>query len=126
MHAIIGLLAVFLAVIGGFLLERGNLLVLLQPAELLIVGGAAAGIVLVANPPPVIRQMAQGAWAAFRPPARTPEVFLRHIRMLYEVFCFVQRAGASDLEPDVENPAQSRIFSNYPDFLRDHHTRDFV
>jgi chemotaxis protein MotA len=126
MHAIIGIIAVLLAVFGGFLLEQGSLLVLLQPAELLIVGGAAAGIVIVANPPSVIRRMARGVAAAFRPPVRTPEVFLRHIRMLYEVFCYVQRAGVSDLEPDVENPEASRIFSNYPDFLRDSATRDFV
>jgi chemotaxis protein MotA len=126
MHAIIGILAVFLAVFGGFLLERGNLLILLQPAELLIVGGAAIGIVIVANPPSVMRRMIQGARAAFSPPARTPEVFLRHIRMLYEVFCFVQRAGAMDLEPDVEDPARSRIFSNHPAFLRDKPTREFV
>jgi chemotaxis protein MotA len=100
--------------------------VLLQPAELLIVGGAAVGIVIVANPPSVIRRMVEGTKAAFRPPVRTPEVFLRHIRMLYEVFCFVQRAGANELESDVEVPDKSRIFSNYPDFLRDHATRDFV
>jgi chemotaxis protein MotA len=126
MHAIIGIVAVFLAVFGGYLLESGSLLVLLQPAELLIVGGAAVGIVIVANPPSVIRRMAEGTKAAFRPPVRTPEVFLRHIRMLYEVFCFVQRAGANELESDVEVPDKSRIFSNYPDFLRDHATRDFV
>jgi chemotaxis protein MotA len=126
MQAIFGILAVFLAVFGGFLLERGSLLVLLQPAELLIVGGAAAGIVAVANPPHVIRQMLEGARAAFRPATRTPQVFLRHIRMLYEVFCFVQRAGAMELEPDIEDPRKSRIFSNYPEFLRDTVTRDFV
>jgi len=126
MHAFIGIFAVFAAVIGGFLLERGNLYVLLQPAELLIVGGAAAGIVVVANPPAVIRRMWRGARSAFRPPARTPTVFLRHIRMLYEVFCFVQRAGVVELEPDVEDPANSRIFTNHPEFLRDRTTRDFV
>jgi len=45
--------------------------------------------------------------------------------MWYEVF-FVQRAGAMELESDVEVPANSRIFANHPDFLRDHATRDFV
>jgi chemotaxis protein MotA len=126
MQAIFGILGVFLAVLGGFLLEHGTLLVLLQPAELLIVGGAAAGIVAVANPPDVIRRMWEGTRAAFRPAVRTPEVFLRHIRMLYEVFCFVQRAGAMELERDVEDPGSSRIFSNYPEFLRDQPTRAFV
>jgi chemotaxis protein MotA len=126
MYALIGIFAVFAAVLGGFLLERGNIFVLLQPAELLIVGGSAAGIIVVANPPSVIRRMARGAAATFRSPARTPQVFLRHIRMLYEVFSFVQRAGAMELESDVENPDSSRIFSNHPGFLRDRITRDFV
>jgi hypothetical protein len=39
MFAIIGILVVFDAVVGGYLMERGNLKVLVQPAELLIIGG---------------------------------------------------------------------------------------
>ena len=45
---------VFGAVIGGFLMEKGKLLVLVQPSELVIIGGAAIGTMLVANPLPVI------------------------------------------------------------------------
>jgi chemotaxis protein MotA len=126
MYALIGIAAVFAAVLGGFLLESGNLYVLLQPAELLIVGGAAAGIVMVANPPSVIHRMWRGCLAAFRPPPRTPPVFLRNLRMLYEIFCFIQRAGIMEFENDVEDPASSRIFSNHPEFLADPPTRDFV
>ncbi|MGA2268119.1 MAG: flagellar motor stator protein MotA [Bryobacteraceae bacterium] len=126
MLALLGIAVVLLAVFGGFLLERGNPYVLMQPAELLIVGGAAIGIVVVANPPDVMRKMARGAFAAFRPPVHTCHSFLRYLRMLYEVFGFVQRAGIVDLENDVENPATSRIFRNYPEFLADQPTRDFV
>src|SRR6266568_4792146 len=43
MFAIIGIVVVFGAVVGGYLMEHGNLKVLLQPAELLIIGGAGAG-----------------------------------------------------------------------------------
>ena len=43
---------VFGAVIGGFLMEKGHILVLIQPAELLIIAGAATGTLLVANPDP--------------------------------------------------------------------------
>jgi hypothetical protein len=116
----------FAAVLGGFLVENGNPLVLFQPAELLIVGGAAAGIVMVANPPSVMRKMWRGSLAAFRPPSRTPQVFLRNMRMLYEIFTFIQRAGIMEFEQDVEDPPSSRIFSNHPDFLQDQPTRDFV
>jgi flagellar motor component MotA len=43
MFAIIGMLVVIGAVAGGYLLEHGQLLVLMQPAELVIIGGAALG-----------------------------------------------------------------------------------
>ena len=116
----------FAAIIGGFLLEKGNLWVLLQPAELLIVGGSALGIVMVANPPAVIRKMWHGWLAAFHPPVRTPKAFLRSLRMLYEVFSFIQRAGIMEFERDVESPKDSRIFANHPEFLKDAATRDFL
>ena len=112
--------------IGGFPLESGNLYVLLQPAELLIVGGAAAGIVMVANPPSVIRRMGRGTLAAFRPPPHSPRTFLRYMRMLYEIFCYIQRAGVTEFEQDVEDPPNSRIFANHPDFLKNDATRAFV
>ncbi|MGD0870616.1 MAG: flagellar motor stator protein MotA [Bryobacteraceae bacterium] len=126
MLAVIGIGVVFLAVFGGFLMEQGNPWVLMQPAELLIVGGAAAGIILVANPPSLIRKMVRGARDAFREAAYGRQVFLLHLRMLYEVFGYVQRAGIVALEADVENPARSPIFSRYPGFLRDLETRDLV
>jgi chemotaxis protein MotA len=113
-------------VIGGFLLESGNLYVLLQPAELLIVGGAAAGIVMVANPPSVIFRMGGGILAAFRPPPHSPQTFLRYMRMLYEIFSYIQRAGVNEFEDDVENPASSRLFANHPEFLKNPAARAFV
>ena len=36
MFAIVGIIVVFGAVLGGYLMEHGNVKVLLQPAELLI------------------------------------------------------------------------------------------
>ena len=126
MLALTGVLAVFAAVLGGFLLEHGNPWVLLQPAELLIVVGAAAGTVLIANRPSLIRDMARGARDAFLAPRHGREYLLRHLRMLYEVFSFVQRAGIATLENDVDTPQKSQIFARYPEFLRDPQTRDFV
>jgi len=51
--ALIGIVVVFGAIVAGYLLERGNLLVLLQPAELVIIAGAALGTLLIANPRPL-------------------------------------------------------------------------
>src|SRR5579872_613119 len=126
MLALIGMAVVILAVFGGFLLESGNLFVLLQPAEVLIVVGAAAGIMLVSNPPSVLRRIWQDSRWIFRRSPHDRESFRRHLRMLYEVFAYAQRAGMMQLEPDVEDPHSSRIFTNHPAFLRDDFTRDFV
>jgi chemotaxis protein MotA len=126
MLAILGLLLVFGAVLGGFLLEQGNPWVLMQPAELLIVGGSAVGILLVANPPALIRRMGTSAWTLLLPPEQTRVSFLRNLRMLYEVFQFAHRAGMPNLESHAENPGKSAIFSNYPEFLKDPVSRDFV
>ena len=126
MLALLGLVLVFGAVLGGFLMEKGNPYVLMQPSELLIVGGAAVGITLMANPPAMIRRMARGAGAALRPSPYTPKCYLRHLRMLYEVFQFGHRAGLALLETDAEYPEKSPIFSRYPEFLKNRIARDFV
>jgi chemotaxis protein MotA len=41
MFAIVGIVLVFGAVLGGFLIEKGHIEVLIQPAEMLIIVGAA-------------------------------------------------------------------------------------
>ena len=43
MIAIVGIFIVFAAILSGFLMEKGHILVLLQPAEFLIIAGAASG-----------------------------------------------------------------------------------
>src|SRR6266481_5258274 len=93
MLALIGMVLVFAAVLGGFLLERGNPWVLMQPAELLIIVGGALGILFMANPWAVIVRMVHGSVAAFRPPAHTSKSYLQYLRLLYEIFVFSQRSG---------------------------------
>jgi chemotaxis protein MotA len=46
--------------------------------------------------------------------------------MLYEVFGYGQRAGVVALEEEVENPGNGRLFSRYPEFLKDASLRDYL
>jgi len=41
MFSIIGIVVVIGAIVSGYLMEKGNLLVLMQPAEMVIIAGAA-------------------------------------------------------------------------------------
>jgi chemotaxis protein MotA len=65
MFAIIGIVVVFGAVVAGFLMEKGHLLVLMQPAELVTIGGAALGTLLIANPVHILKGMAGGWWGCW-------------------------------------------------------------
>ena len=126
MFVIIGIIVVFGAVVGGYLMEHGNLKVLMQPAELLIIGGAAVGTVLVANPLHVLKKIASGVAGAFGGSKFTKQRYLEALKTMYDLFNKARREGLIALESDVEEPDKSPILSKNAFFLKDHHVRDFV
>jgi chemotaxis protein MotA len=121
MFAIVGILVVFGAVIGGYLMEKGNMMVLLQPAELLIIGGAAIGTIFVANPPTVLKGMLPGLKSVFGSSKFGKPLYLATLKQLFNVMQKARKKGLTDLETDVENPTKSDLFSKW-----EHHLRDFV
>src|SRR3954470_2347791 len=102
MFAIVGILVVFGAIIGGYLMEHGKLMVLMQPAELVIIFGAAVGTMLIANPIPVVIQMAKGVAAVFGSNKFDKAFYLENLKMLYEIFNYARKSGMAKLEGDVE------------------------
>ena len=126
MFVLIGLVIVFGAVVGGYLLAKGNLLVLLQPAELIIIGGAALGTLLVANPSYIIKQVFQEVLGTLKGPRYDKVRYTQTLKMLFELFSFMRKGGASAIENDIEEPHKSQIFSKYPGFLADHHGVSFL
>jgi chemotaxis protein MotA len=125
MFAIVGILIVFGAVLGGFLMEHGHVRVLLQPAELLIIAGAGSGTVLIANPLHILKQIAGGITGVFRGSRFTKQRYLDTLKMIYDLLNKARREGLMSLENDVEQPDKSPVLSKYPEFLADHHVRDF-
>jgi len=126
MFAIIGIVVVFGAIAGGYLMEHGNLMVLMQPAELLIIGGAAVGTILIANPLPTIIRIGKGVIGVFLPSMFSKDFYLEHLKLLNELFHHARKHGAAKLEADVEEPEKSPVFSKYPRFLKNHHAVQFV
>ena len=126
MFAIIGIVVVFGAIVGGYLMEHGKLLVLMQPAELVIIFGAAVGTVLIGNPLAVVIKMAKMIGAVFASSRFSKAFYLENLKMLNEIFSYARKSGMAKLEADVEDPAKSALFSKYKTFMKDHHAVFFV
>src|SRR5437879_1275367 len=101
MFAIIGIVVVFGAVVGGYLMEHGNIRVLLQPAELLIIGGAGAGTVLVANPLHILKKIASGLAGVFGGSKFSKQRYLDTMKMMYDLLNKARKDGLMALENDV-------------------------
>ena len=126
MFAIIGIVVVFGCVVAGYLMEHGNLRVLMQPAELIIIGGAAIGTVLIANPLHILKSIAAGIGGVFGGSKFGKQRYLDTLKMMYDLLNKARKEGLMALEGDVEEPDKSPILSTRPEFLKSHHIRDFV
>src|SRR5271167_4065152 len=121
MIAIAGILLVFACVIIGFLMEKGKLPVLVQPAELVTIGGAAIGTVLTANPMHILKKLVGGLMGVLKGSPFSRQRYLETLKMMFDLFAKSRKEGAIAIESDVEEPDKSPIFSRYPAFLADHH-----
>ena len=126
MFSIIGILVVFGAVIGGFLMEKGNLAVLLQPAEVLTIVGAALGTLVAANPMHVLKGILRDLTGALGGSKFPKQRYLDTLKMMFDLFTKARREGMVSIEGDIEEADKSELFKKYPIFLKDHHARDFV
>ena len=126
MFAILGILVVFGAVLGGFLMERGHIAVLLQPAELLIIAGAATGTLLVANPLHILKGILAGLKGILSGSNFNKQRYLNLLKMMYQFLNKVRKEGLLSVENDVEKPAASPMFKGFPEFLADKHALYFV
>src|SRR6201992_3151239 len=126
MFSIIGIVLVFACVITGFLMEKGKLAVLIQPAELVTIGGAAIGTVLAANPMDILKKLVGGLLGVIKGSPFSKQRYVDTLKMMFDLFSKSRKEGAIAVAGDVEDPEKSPIFSRYPAFLADHHARDFV
>ncbi|HWJ18271.1 MAG TPA: flagellar motor stator protein MotA, partial [Geobacterales bacterium] len=126
MFAIIGIVVVFGCIVAGYLMEHGNLRVLIQPAELIIIGGAALGTLLVANPLHIIKKIAAGIGGVFGSSKFGKQTYIDTLKMMYDLLNKARKDGLMALEADVEEPEKSQVFTKNPAFLKNHHVRDFV
>lgn len=126
MFAIIGIVVVIGAIIGGYLMEHGHLMVLFQPAELVIIGGAALGTLLIANPMYILKSIFSGLLGVLKSSPFNKAFYLENLKMLYEVFSTARKGGLAKLEADLDAPEKSALFSKYKFLMHDHEALAFI
>jgi chemotaxis protein MotA len=126
MFAIIGIVVVFGCILAGYLMEHGNIRVLIQPAELLIIGGAAAGTVLISNPLHIIKKIVAGIGGVFGGSKFGKQTYIAALKTMYDLLNRARKDGLMALEADVEEPEKSPVLSKNPTFVTNDHVRDFV
>ncbi|MDH3252223.1 MAG: flagellar motor stator protein MotA [Ignavibacteria bacterium] len=125
MFVIVGIAVVVGCVLGGFVMHDGPLLVLLQWNEFLIIGGAALGSLLVGTPSGTLKQIFGCTMKVLKGDPYTKEQYLNLLKTMFELFNVAKRDGLINLEPHIEKPHESAIFSKNPFLLNHHHALDY-
>ncbi len=126
MFPIIGLAVVFGCIIGGFLMEEGNLFVLIQPAELVTIGGAALGSLILSCPPNLLKGVVKAIPAILKGGTLKKSHYISLLTLLYNIFTKIKKEGLLSVEKDVENPKSSPLFKSNKELLKNHHALNFL
>jgi len=125
MISVIGIAIVVVSVVSGFLMEKGQILVLFQPAEFLIIGGAAFGTLLVSVPMRILKAIFSRITSIMRS-GPTRQDYLDMLIMMYELFNVARKDGLVGLESHIENPEKSAILTKYDRIINNHHALNFL
>ena len=126
MIVIIGMIVVLGAVLGGFMMAGGHLLVLVHVSEFVVIGGAAAGALILMSPKKVLIDIVKGLMQTMKGAPYDRVAYDELMKALYELFLLGKRDGMIALEEHVTTPQQSSIFTKYPSFVNNHHAVEFL
>ena len=118
MFIIIGSVIVIGAVIAGFMMGGGNLILLIQIPEFVTIGGAALGSFIVTLPLPMLKKVISSVIKALSAKQDSKDDNLKLLKVLYDLFLLAQRDGLLAIEKHIEDPAASEILSTNPKLLK--------
>ncbi|EFH13739.1 flagellar motor stator protein MotA [Teichococcus cervicalis] len=121
MIQIVGILGVFVAVFGGYLIAGGKMGVILGALgpELMIIGGSGFMTLLIGGDMALVTKTMKSFGKVFKGPSWNRKDFSDLLCLLYLLLRTHQKEGAAKLEKHIEKPEASAIFSRYPRLLRD-------
>jgi chemotaxis protein MotA len=126
MFLIVGAIVVLACVFGGYTAMGGHLFVLWQPFEAVIIVGAAIGAYVIGNPKAVLGKTLGAFGAALRGSRYRKDDYLELLSMQFVLFKTAKAKGMLALETHIENPEDSELFHQFPNFLGNHHAVTFL
>ncbi|HIK73647.1 MAG TPA: flagellar motor stator protein MotA [Alcanivorax sp.] len=122
----LGFIIVTLSVFGGFSMAGGHLGPLYQPTEILMIVGAAVGSFVAANNGKAIKATLRTATTLKRTKKYDKEIYMQLMSLQYNLLSKMRREGVLGVEKDIENPAESALFSEYPRIANDPMIMGFI
>jgi chemotaxis protein MotA len=126
MLSIIGSVLVLGSVLGSFVMEGGSLLLLWHPSEFIIILGAAIGAFMTSNTMKVVKQAFGAAIGLLKGSRYGRSDYLDLLKLMYDILVKIRKSGMLAIEADIESPAKSTLFSQYPRILADPHMVEFI
>ena len=120
MYAIIGIIVLLVMVFGGFMLSGGALgpVMAAMPYEMLIIGGAAAGALVAGNSLDGLKALGTAMGKIFKGPKHDKHDHVDAIALTTQLMRMLKNDGPVALESHLEDPANSTVFSAYPNLLK--------
>ena len=119
MLALVGFIIVTSSVTVGYLYHGGSLILLWQPAELIIILGAAIGAFVASSTKHSFKQVRANLPQVFFPKSITKETYQQTLSLLYTLFIKMYREGIISIEKDIESPQNSPLFGSYTRINKD-------
>jgi chemotaxis protein MotA len=128
MLALIGMVVVVVMVFGGYMLAGGKLAIVLHslPFEMMIIGGSAAGTFLIANGTEIVKGALGDIRRVVHGPQWKQEDYRDLLSLMYLIVKLLKTRGVLALEPHVDRPMESSLFSKFPTIQKDHFALDFI
>lgn len=126
MLILLGYLIVLVSVFGSYVGLGGHLGALYQPFELLLIAGAAGGAYVAANNGKSIAALFNSLPSVFRKSPYDRELYMELMALLYVLLNKARRDGLMSIETDIEEPASSPIFAEYPRIASDENLMEFI
>ena len=123
-----GIVFLFVAVFGGYMMTGGSLEVVFEalPHEMVTILGAALAAMLIGGSIYSLKKVAGSLSKVISGPAWKISDYTDLLCLLFLLTKTMKMKGMIALEAHIEKPAESSIFKRYPKISKDHFALDFI